>query len=49
MFEESKEEDDREVRAKQVLELAMKFKPSQYKDDYKCPNTSYYGGFQLQD
>jgi hypothetical protein len=30
--------------------LAKNFKGfKQYKDDYKCPNAGYYGGFQLTD
>ena len=45
MFEESKEEDAREMKAREVLEMAMKFKPSQHSDDYKCADASYYGGF----
>ena len=49
MFEESKEEDEREIRARQVLEMAARWKPSQYPDDHKCENASYYGGFQLLD
>ena len=27
----------------------MQFKPSQYSDDSKCSEASYYGGFQLLD
>lgn len=43
------EERKRMERQEEVLALAKKFKPFNRSDDYRCPNASYYGGFQLMD
>ena len=32
-----------------MQKLALQFKPSDRKDDIRCENASYYGGFQLLD
>ena len=54
MVEEAKHsprtiEKKRLERAKEVQELALQFKPFDRKDDIRCENASYYGGFQLLD
>jgi uncharacterized protein (DUF169 family) len=44
------EERRRFERQEEILELARAFTPFVHRtDDYKCPNASYYGGFQLLD
>lgn len=44
------EERKRFERQEEILELARAFTPFVHRtDDYKCPNASYYGGFQLLD
>ena len=48
MFEESEEPDERELRAREVQEMATKWKTSDFNDDHKCEHTAYYGGFQLE-
>lgn len=45
--EEAKENDELDERAKELLELALTFKPSQYSDDHRCPDASSSGGFQI--
>jgi len=45
MVDESK----RLARAKEVQELAVKFKPFELTDDIRCEKASEYGGFQLTD
>ena len=49
MYEESKDEDEKDIRVIEVLELAKNFKTSTYTGDFKCPDASSYGGFQLLD
>ena len=39
----------RSERSKEVLEQAKKFSPFPYTDDFRDPNASSYGGFQLTD
>jgi len=47
--EESEEPDERELKKRECFELARNFKYSNYSDDYKAPDTAYYGGLALHD
>ena len=43
--EEVKEIDELDERAKELLELALDFKPSAYSDDHRDPDATSNGGF----
>ena len=43
------EDEGLDDRAKELLELALNFKPSQYSDEHRDPDASSYGGFQILD
>jgi hypothetical protein len=45
----TEEPSGKELRKREILERARKFRPFPYKDDFRDPDAGYYGGFQLLD
>ena len=44
-LEEVKNDEELDERAKELLALAINFKPSKYSGDHRDPDASSYGGF----